>query len=1268
MATANTSPRAFLSYARSDGEAFARHLRARLEADGVTLWRDREGMEGGRDWWQQICAAIDRVEYLILVITPAALGSTMVRREWRYARQRGVAVYPVCAGLIDFNALPRWMRSAHFYDLEHEWRKFVNDLHTRPTRVRVPFMVEDLPVGFVPRPREMALLVDQLLDRGREEPVALTAALRGAGGFGKTVLARALCHEEAIQNAFDDGILWVTLGERPGDLTARVEDLIFMLSGQRPGFAGIDAAVAAFAELLADRELLIVIDDVWDASHLQPFLQGGERCARIVTTRLAEVLPADARRVNVDAMAVVEAIAVLSYGLGCTADEQPDLTALARRLGEWPLLLKLVNGALRERVLTHKQPLEAALAWVNKALDKRGLTTFDTHDASARSAAVATTLGVSLAHLTQDELNRLHELAVFPEDADIPLATLAALWSSTAGLDEFDTEMLCDRLARLSLLLHFDLAQQVVRLHDVIRHFLVGRMGDGLASLHAALLGTGRPTSGFWADLPVKEPYWWLWLFEHLRSAGAHDELLSTASDLHYLAAKAVARTAFSVESDLQMAEAAEPENPKWTALRRSFAQSAHLYNGCRSVAEARATLFARLDDIPALNGWRQQAVDRWTEPHLQPLHRLPDLPHPALVRTLVSHHGAMGACAITSDGRWIATAGAERRVTLWDAHTGAELRRFVPEDERSFTGNWIHALRFSADGRVLAAAAADRRIWLWDPATGAALGQCVGHVDVVTDCALSADGLTLASSSRDGMLRVWNLPGCTPRHVLGRKWDANERGWLEPTNEQGHWTALLGCALSSDGRIAASSSDDASLIVWDLSSGLALRELKGHTQAVTHCAFAPDGRLVSVSLDGTLRVWDLETGECRGVQAHANAINACAIAEDGSCIVTASADGTLRIWTSDGDELIETLAGHTDWVYDCALSFDGSTVVSAANDDCAKVWEASRKPRRVRASQSSAVLGCAAWLQHRLLFAAASDHSVMLWDVRGYVRQRWEDFDAPVRCCAVSRDGRQLAAATADGSVVVHDTETAERMALPGHRDWVNGCAFHPNGHLLATVSNDRTLRLWDLRTRSRRLALTAHDHWINACAISPDGAYLVTAASDGTLRRWSLDFDDALWEAWITQPRPLGADTVRALAPMDLVGHEASVNACCFAPDGSWLVSASSDLTLRMWDTRTGALRTTLRGHLEDVNGCDVSADGCRIASVSSEGSVRVWDATSGRCEMAMLLDSDLVACAWVDAGHTLAVAGARGVCFLTCLPGREDSVAATQLPLSR
>ncbi|MFN7999915.1 MAG: NB-ARC domain-containing protein [Acidobacteriota bacterium] len=128
-------------------------------------------------------------------------------------------------------------------------------------------------------------MIRRLLDDARENPVAITAALRGAGGCWKDHACPGHLPRCAHQDAFDDGILWVTLGENPGDLNAKILELIAVLSGHKPDYTGTEAIAARFRQLLADRDVLLVIDDVWNDAHLRPFLHGGERCARLITTR-----------------------------------------------------------------------------------------------------------------------------------------------------------------------------------------------------------------------------------------------------------------------------------------------------------------------------------------------------------------------------------------------------------------------------------------------------------------------------------------------------------------------------------------------------------------------------------------------------------------------------------------------------------------------------------------------------------------------------------------------------------------------------------------------------------------------------------------------------------------------------------------------------------------------------------------------------------------------------------------------------------------------
>lgn len=277
---------AFISYARADGEPFAKGLRQWLgcEAPEITLWRDREEMVGGIGWWKQIEEAMRSVQYLVMVMTPGALDSETTRKEWRLARKEGVSVLPllVAEHPINFNELPQWMSKKHFYDLTimEQRERFATDLHSSQRIDRVPFMAPDLPDGFVERPCEFDALLSQVLTTDGEDPVAITTALHGVGGFGKTTLATAICHDDCVISAFDDGILWVTFGEQP-DLRGALVKLYAALTDKRPDFKDAEDGATVIADCLAEKSCLLVIDDVWEPAHLKPFVRGGPKCTRL---------------------------------------------------------------------------------------------------------------------------------------------------------------------------------------------------------------------------------------------------------------------------------------------------------------------------------------------------------------------------------------------------------------------------------------------------------------------------------------------------------------------------------------------------------------------------------------------------------------------------------------------------------------------------------------------------------------------------------------------------------------------------------------------------------------------------------------------------------------------------------------------------------------------------------------------------------------------------------------------------------------------------
>jgi hypothetical protein len=409
-------------------------------------------------------------------------------------------------------------------------------------------MAPEPPVDFVARPVEFAALKKQLLDN-KGDAVAITAALRGAGGYGKTTLARALAHDPDIQDAYFDGILWAELGERPENLLSIVSDLVETLSGERPGVENINAATAKLGESLGRRRILMIVDDVWREQDLRPFLQGGPNTTRLITTRSSQVLPANVFRQPVDAMKKREAHALLSYGLprDQIRVQSMELGALAGRLGAWAQLIKLVNAFLRARVIEAGEPLCDAIIDANQRLNEEGLGTFDADDEADRTKAVARTINLSLSLLDDSQRALFAELAVFPEDADIPLGIVARLWHMTSGRSK-DISV---KLYGLSLLLGLDLNQRTLRLHDTTRRFLQDQAGKErhVAQTKRFLSALDEVSGSDQSDAPTRR-YCYLHLPYHLAEANERQRLDSLLLDPSWLAAKLAATNTAALVAD----------------------------------------------------------------------------------------------------------------------------------------------------------------------------------------------------------------------------------------------------------------------------------------------------------------------------------------------------------------------------------------------------------------------------------------------------------------------------------------------------------------------------------------------------------------------------------------------------------------------------------------------------------------------------------------------------------------------------------------------
>lgn len=323
-----------------------------------------------------------------------------------------------------------------------------------------PFMAPSKPKNYVERTATLEKLCEKLLE-GRDQAVVLY----GDGGFGKTTLASSICHDDRIRVMFPDGILWLTLGQQP-DLKGWLENLCEVLSGKHQPFNDSDKASDFFSRQISGRRCLLVLDDVWRRSHLQPFLRGGESCFRLITTRRARVAW-DFSVIEVEEMTEEESQALLAWRLEYEPTDQELLVDLAKRIRawRWPLPLEHVNAALRYQSFSLGD-LRAAIAYLNQTIDRQGeMALFK----EASYESLERSIELSLAYLDEEELSRLLELSIFPEDMAFQLGQASILW----GKNDFEVVELLRKMSDLALL-KFDLNE--VRIHDLSRWYYRKRL------------------------------------------------------------------------------------------------------------------------------------------------------------------------------------------------------------------------------------------------------------------------------------------------------------------------------------------------------------------------------------------------------------------------------------------------------------------------------------------------------------------------------------------------------------------------------------------------------------------------------------------------------------------------------------------------------------------------------------------------------------------------------------------------------------------------
>jgi DnaJ domain/WD domain, G-beta repeat len=163
------------------------------------------------------------------------------------------------------------------------------------------------------------------------------------------------------------------------------------------------------------------------------------------------------------------------------------------------------------------------------------------------------------------------------------------------------------------------------------------------------------------------------------------------------------------------------------------------------------------------------------------------------------------------------------------------------------------------------------------------------------------------------------------------------------------------------------------------------------------------------------------------------------------------------------------------------------------------------------------------------------------------------------------------------------------------GHTASVNSVAMSPDGECMASAGDDRSIKLWNLKTGKWLYSFTGISEEIQAIAFSPDGKAIVAGGFDRRISYWHLE-TRKYWSSFFARSNLSHS-------------HDSIITALVFSPDEKYIISASADKTIRVWGKYTGELKRILNGHRATVNTIAISPDSQTIASGSDDGTICLW-----------------------------------------------------------
>jgi WD40 repeat protein len=456
----------------------------------------------------------------------------------------------------------------------------------------------------------------------------------------------------------------------------------------------------------------------------------------------------------------------------------------------------------------------------------------------------------------------------------------------------------------------------------------------------------------------------------------------------------------------------------------------------------------------------------------------------------------------------------------------------------------------YNPAGDLLATSDANGDIFLWRIDDGQRVAIYHGHSNWTRSLTFSPDGKILASASDDCTIKFWEI--ATGREIVT----------LGP-----HTHSFRGIKFSNDSQRLITGGDDCRIRIYDLPKLLAdtansaiethcIQSLLGHTSWVFSAIYSPDeSQIASTSMDGTVRLWDVATGDCLHVLPHEHWTIRTIFSPDGGELIVSGRSSNIYVWDTRSGVLLRTLTGHNDWIWTISLTTDGQTLFSAGEDLTIRVWD----------------------LTDGVCRTVIRAHHQRIWTL------------------SLAPDGRHLVSGSEDRTIKIWDLHRSKCVkTIHGYGNSIKSIAFVPNCDWLVSGHRDRTIRIWNVQQLTCIHTLQGHTDAVISIAVSPDGRYLASSSIDRTIRIWDLQDFSCLH---VIDTQVAGSWSLT------------------FSPDARQIIAGSHHANLNIWEIETGTLIRSLSGHtnrIESVAVCNIN----NLIATAYENIIKIWDLHTGIC----------------------------------------------------